>query len=167
MTSRALGLFAGLRALVYMTGFVLLWGWLALEVRRYDSSLSVALPPWAPTLAVAVIGLGAAVVLMCAGFFAARGRGTPAPFDAPRKVVATGPYRWVRNPMYIGAFLVLGGFGLWHRSVSILLLAGFGILLAHSFVVFFEEPDLERRFGDSYRRYKDSVNRWLPRRPGM
>ncbi len=166
MTSRVLELFAGLRALVYMSGFVLLWGWLALEVRRYDSSLGVAFPSWTPTLALASMSVGAALALTCAVFFAARGRGTPAPFDAPREVVAVGPYKWVRNPMYIGAFFLLAGFGLWNRSASILLLAGLGMLLAHTGVVLLEEPDLERRFGDSYRQYKQRVNRWLPRRPG-
>ena len=54
------------------------------------------------------------------------------------------------------------GFGLFQRAVSVLLLAVGASLLAHLFVVFVEEPGLERRFGESYRRYKQSVNRWLP-----
>jgi protein-S-isoprenylcysteine O-methyltransferase Ste14 len=67
--------------------------------------------------------------------------------------------------MYIGGLLVLGGLGLALRSPAILLLAFGAAVLVHYFVVIVEEPGLERRFGDSYRTYKRSVNRWLPRWP--
>jgi protein-S-isoprenylcysteine O-methyltransferase Ste14 len=116
-------------------------------------------------LGVAAMAAGGVLILTCVGLFASRGRGTPAPFDPPREFVAVGPYRYVRNPMYVGALTLLVGFGLWQRSVSVLLFALLAALIAHLFLVLFEEPDLERRFGDSYVEYKGSVNRWLPRRP--
>lgn len=108
---------------------------------------------------------GAALVLTCVGFFVLRGRGTPAPFDPPKNFVAAGPYKYVRNPMYVGGLSLLVGFGLWQQSVSILLFALLLALIVHLFVVLFEEPGLERRFSASYINYKQSVNRWLPRRP--
>lgn len=156
---------AGIRTAIYMTAFVALWVWLALGVRRYDAAIGVAVPVWATWLGLALMVVGVAVALACAGFFAARGFGTPAPFDPPREFVATGPYRFVRNPMYIGGVLALGGFGLFERSPSVLLLAAGVAVLVHFFVMIVEEPGLEWRFGDSYRTYTRSVNRWLPRWP--
>src|ERR1700749_592713 len=65
----------------------------------------------APTAweAVPVIAAGAALYVLCVWTFAAVGAGTPGPWDAPRRVVARGPYRWVRNPIYLAALLVVLG----------------------------------------------------------
>ena len=157
-------LFTGLRALIYMTCFILLWGWVALGVRRYDLKLGVALPEWAPVPGLAAMIGGGVIVLACVAVFVSSGSGTPAPFDPPREFVAVGPYKYVRNPMYIGALIVLIGFGLWQKSASILLFALMLAMIVHLFVLLLEEPDLARRFGSSYLRYKQSVNRWLPGR---
>lgn len=154
---------AGIRTAVYMTGFVLLWGWLALDVRQFDPAIGFALPEWVVPLGFVFIAAGGALALTCGYFFATHGRGTPAPFDAPREFVAVGPYRYVRNPMYIGGSLVLAGFGMVERSPSILVLTLVALGLAHLFVVLVEEPGLEWKFGDSFRTYKRSIRRWLPR----
>jgi protein-S-isoprenylcysteine O-methyltransferase Ste14 len=77
--------------------------------------------------------------------------------------VSAGPYKFVRNPMYIGGFLLLAGFGLIQRSLAILLFALALLGLFHLFVVFVEEPGLKKRFGQSYLDYKQIVKRWLPR----
>ncbi len=157
-------IFIAVRTLTYMTGFVLFWGWVALRVRIYDRSFGVTLPAWTATLGILFILAGGIVALLCAGTFLVRGKGTPAPFDAPREFVAVGPYKYVRNPMYVGALTVLVGFGLYERSVSILLFP-FGVfLLVHLFVVGFEEPDLKRKFGATYQAYCKAVPRWIPRR---
>jgi protein-S-isoprenylcysteine O-methyltransferase Ste14 len=68
--------------------------------------------------------------------------------------------------LYIGGLALLVGFGLWERSISMLLLALVLWLAVHVFVVYLEEPGLESRFGASYLEYKKSVNRWLPKRGG-
>ena len=107
---------AGIRTVIYMTGFVVLWAWLAVGMRRYDAALDVSLPGWVAPVGAALMAAGGVVALACGFFFATRGRGTPALFDPPREFVATGPYRFVRNPMYIGAFSVLAGFGFLERS---------------------------------------------------
>src|ERR1700741_4558110 len=63
-----------------------------------------------PQFAGAVLaGAGGALALWCVLTFATRGRGTPAPFDPPRVLVVGGPYRYVRNPMYLGAIAALVG----------------------------------------------------------
>ncbi len=159
------GLLLAVRALLYMTGFMLLWAWLAVLIRPLDTRLGVSLPQWVQPLGLVLAGLGGALVLLCGILFVAAGRGTPAPFDAPRTFVVVGPYRWVRNPMYLGALGLLGGVGLWLRSPAIELLAACGWLLAHLFVRLYEEPVLSQRFGTTYSRYLQRVNRWLPRRP--
>ena len=109
--------------------------------------------------------LGACLSLWCVKDFVVRGRGTPAPFDPPTQLVLKGPYRYVRNPMYVGLFLVLVGEAMLYASFFVLLYALFLVAAAHIFVVFYEEPTLRRRFGESYKQYLRSVPRWLPRMP--
>src|ERR1700680_1688667 len=152
-----------LRPLVYTSLFVWLWGWVALSLRPYDGRLGGALGPWAVPLGWAVIAVGAALAASCVWTFVRRGQGTPAPFDAPRRVVAAGPYRFVRNPMYLGGFLVLSGFGLVERSAAILLFSALWLLVVHLAVVFLEEPDLRRKFGSTYEDYRRAVARRPPR----
>jgi protein-S-isoprenylcysteine O-methyltransferase Ste14 len=109
------------------------------------------------------LALGLAVILWCFIDFVRRGRGTPAPYDPPRELVVTGLYRFVRNPQYVGAVLVVIGEGLLTGAVG---LFGYAILLAlgyHLFVRYYEEPTLSRLFGEAYGRYCEAVPRWFPR----
>jgi protein-S-isoprenylcysteine O-methyltransferase Ste14 len=107
---------------------------------------------------------GAMLAVSCILAFAFTGRGTPAPFDPPRRLVVGGPYRWVRNPMYVGAGTALLGAALYYDSLA-LLAYGVGFLLAmHLFVVLYEEPVLRRTFGPEYEEYRRRVGRWWPRR---
>ncbi len=116
-------------------------------------------------VAGALVGVaGGALALWCVLAFALVGKGTPAPFDPPRSLVVRGPYRHVRNPMYIGAALALAGAALFYRSLPILGYVGVFLLATHAFVIWYEEPALERRFGEEYRAYRAAVRRWLPRR---
>src|SRR5437667_9189038 len=96
---------------------------------------------------------GAAIALWCIFTFAFVGRGTPAPFDPPRRLVIHGPYRFVRNPMYIGAILALVGAALFYGSLSILLYAGVFFVATNLFVVLYEEWTLRRTFGSDYEAY--------------
>jgi protein-S-isoprenylcysteine O-methyltransferase Ste14 len=156
--------FVALRSAVFGAGFVLLWGWAARSLHlRYDSTFGFALPEWTRSLGIALLAAGGALALASIPAFVIRGEGTPAPFDPPRKFVATGPYRFVRNPMYIGGFFVLLGFGLYERSPAILFFALPWLLFAHLFVLLYEEPHLRATFGASYDAYCRSVRRWLPR----
>jgi len=157
--------FTVVRGVVYSALFVWLWAWVAGWVRTYDSRIPVSLPPWLRPVGYAVAAAGAVLAGLCIATFVTRGRGTPAPFDPPREFVASGPYRWVRNPMYVGAAAVILGAGLVLSSPSIVFLAFAFLLVMHLVVVLYEEPVLEDRFGASYRRYKAAVHRWLVRRP--
>ncbi len=156
-------LFIGLRALVYVSAFVLALGWIALQSRGIDQQLGGPLPQWTPLPGVVLMVAGATLALACIGTFVIRGRGTPAIFDPPREFVAVGPYRWTRNPMLMGALTLLFGFGLANRSSAMLGLAAALSLVMHLFVTLYEEPELKRRFGSSYEQYLESTPRWIPR----
>lgn len=107
---------------------------------------------------------GAALALWCVVTFARQGRGTPAPFDPPRRLVISGPYRFVRNPMYVGAGLALAGAALVYGSLELLAYLGLLFLASHLFVILHEEPALKRCFGQEYDHYCQRVGRWLPKR---
>jgi protein-S-isoprenylcysteine O-methyltransferase Ste14 len=111
-----------------------------------------------------LILLGGSLTLTCIGLIIVQGRGTPAPFDAPRKFVAIGPYKIIRNPMYAGGLGLLIGFGLYLQSKAILLFSPIWFLMVHAFVILYEEPDLLGKFGAAYQGYCRAVPRWIPRR---
>lgn len=107
--------------------------------------------------------LGVILYFWCAGAFTFIGKGTPAPIDEPVFLVREGPYRWVRNPMYLGVFSVLLGEIILFHSLSLLVLLLVAGTAVHLFVTFYEEPHLTRQFGESYEGYLRTVPRWLPR----
>jgi len=154
--------FAALRTVVVVSAFVWLWTAAALWARRFDSLFGGALPAWTPALGVAALAAGVPLALTCAVLFAIRGNGTPAPFDPPRTFVASGPYRAVRNPMYVGGWLTIAGVALVMRSTGIVVLSLVALLAAHLFVILYEEPTLTAKFGASYDRYRATVPRWIP-----
>ena len=106
---------------------------------------------------------GTMLALTCILTFAFVGRGTPAPFDPPRRLVVRGPYRLVRNPMYLGAGLALAGAALFYRSIPLLGYAGLFLLITHVFVVLYEEPTLRRTFEGDYEEYCRRTGRWWPK----
>lgn len=153
------------RGIVLAALFVALWTWLAALVRRLDPAFGFALPVGLRPVGWVLLGAGFLLGATCVALFLTTGRGTPAPFDPPKVFVARGPYRYVRNPMYVGAVGALAGGALAFSSPSILLLALLFWGLSHLMVVLNEEPGLEKRFGASFVRYRSRVNRWLPSPP--
>ena len=153
-------LFALLRSLIFGTLFISLWTWF---VPRW-----IAGGPLEPQLGVASVVLmiaGAAIMLRCIFDFGWRGLGTPAPFDPPRRLVVSGLYRWVRNPMYLGMGIFLVGEAILLPSIMRAMLILITILWAvvTLFIVLYEEPTLRRLFGAEYENYCRHVRRWLPR----
>jgi protein-S-isoprenylcysteine O-methyltransferase Ste14 len=114
-------------------------------------------------LALAFFVMGVFVYVRCVWDFAAFGRGTPAPFDPPRKLVVRGLYRYTRNPMYVGILALLAGWALLFQTPQLTVYAfclaiGFQLL-----IIFYEEHSLGRQFGAEYHIYCSRVGRWLPR----
>lgn len=118
-----------------------------------------------PLAGAALIVLGVAGLLWCGWHFATTGRGTPAPFDPPKALVAKGPYRWVRNPMYVSVATILIGESLFFQTTVLLGYLAVAWLFIHLFVLLYEEPTLREKFGDSYEDYCRRVSRWIPRPP--
>ena len=106
--------------------------------------------------------MGGVILLWSFWNFLVQGRGTPAPVDPPKKLVATGFYRYVRNPMYIGVLLTLIGHFLWFGFWFLLAYTALAFLATHLFVTLYEEPTLKRKFGASYENYLKSIPRWIP-----
>jgi protein-S-isoprenylcysteine O-methyltransferase Ste14 len=110
-----------------------------------------------------VFVIGAAIYFRCAWEFAARGLGTPAPIAPTKFLVTTALHRYVRNPMYLGVALAILGEAAVFRSVHVVEYAAIMLLIAHIFVVLYEEPTLQHQFGESYAEYRRRVPRWIPR----
>ena len=154
------------RAITYASvfiGFVLVF-----LPERVLSGAGVAGPARIGASQLAGMALGAAggaVAIWCVLSFAVLGRGTPAPFDPPRRLVVRGPYRYVRNPMYLGAGSALAGAALFYEAGALWAYTAGFLVLTHLFVVLYEEPTLRQTFGDDYRAYCRQVNRWWPTPP--
>src|SRR5687767_820772 len=115
--------------------------------------------------AIVLMVIGGAIMIRCVWDFAWTGRGTPAPYDPPRRLVIAGLYRCVRNPQYIGVVLVILGEAVWFGSLALLAYAAFFAIGYHLFVRFYEEPTLKKLFGEEYLRYCAVVPRWISKRP--
>ncbi|HEY2943862.1 MAG TPA: isoprenylcysteine carboxylmethyltransferase family protein [Vicinamibacteria bacterium] len=110
-----------------------------------------------------LIAIGLPVLLESFARFALEGRGTPAPVFPTQRLVVSGLYRYVRNPMYLAVLSIILGQALLFGSGTIV---GYGALVGlgfHLFVLLYEEPTLRRTYGEEYARYRAHVRRWRPR----
>lgn len=107
--------------------------------------------------------VGGVILLWSFWNFLIQGRGTPAPIDPPKELVAVGFYRYVRNPMYVGVLAIIIGHFLWFGYWNLLVYAVIVFLAFNTFVTYYEEPTLKRKFGKSYEDYLQQVPRWIPR----
>ena len=161
-------MFVLVRAVTYAVlfiGFVLVF-----VPARVLSQAGISGPPALGVSQVAGIlvgSLGAVTAVWCVLTFARVGKGTPAPFDPPRRLVVQGPYRYVRNPMYIGAALALAGGALVYQSLALFGYVAMFLLVTHLFVVWYEEPTLRNKFGEEYTAYCRRVSRWKPKLRGL
>jgi len=139
-----------------VTGFV---PWLMIRARP-DLWPPSASPRW---LGLAAILIGLAPLIDSYARFATQGRGTPAPIAPPTRLVVTGFYRYVRNPMYVGVTLILIGEALLFADMRVAAWAVFVLVAVNLFVRFYEEPTLAKTFGAAYADYRAAVPRWIPR----
>jgi len=116
---------------------------------------------------IALLVLGGAIYAWCVWDFATFGRGTPAPIDAPKRLIVRGLYRYSRNPMYVGVLTVILGWEVLFQSGVLAVYALIVALCFRLFIVLYEEPHLRRQFGKEYDDYCARAGRWLPklRRP--
>jgi protein-S-isoprenylcysteine O-methyltransferase Ste14 len=95
--------------------------------------------------------------------FALQGLGTPVPIAPPQRLVVTGLYRYVRNPMYVAVIVIILGQALLFADWRLILCGALFWLAAHVYVVAYEEPTLRRKFGVQYAAFCANVPRWIPR----
>lgn len=107
--------------------------------------------------------MGIIMMIHTITIFIKTGNGTLAPWSPTKKMVIKGLYRYVRNPMITGVIIILIGESLAFHSFKILIWALIFFVINNLFFVLYEEPDLERKFGDEYKNYKKNVPRWIPR----
>jgi len=107
--------------------------------------------------------LGGLALLECFLRFAWQGLGTPAPVAPPQRLIVTGLYRHVRNPMYVAVLSLVFGQALFFGRPSLLVYGAALWAAFHAFVVAYEEPTLRARFPEQHARYVRAVPRWLPR----
>lgn len=154
------------RTAIYASGFIgLLLVFLPARVLSASGIAPMTTVGPAQVAGMILAVAGAALAVTCILTFVFVGKGTPAPFDPPRRLVAHGPYRIVRNPMYLGAGLLLSGAALYYGSTGLFLYAVVFLVAMHAFVVLYEEPTLRRMFGADYEAYRAAVGRWWPRSP--
>jgi len=113
-------------------------------------------------LALLSTSAGIVIYFQCVRDFAIAGRGTPSPFDPPSNLVVRGPYRFVRNPLYLAVLVMLLSETVFFESWALLRYTVGYIVTVHLIVVLYEEPKLRHTFGASYDRYSQCVRRWLP-----
>jgi protein-S-isoprenylcysteine O-methyltransferase Ste14 len=106
---------------------------------------------------------GFALFAWCISLFARVGQGTLAPWDPTQRLVAVGPYQYVRNPMISGVLTMLTGEAVFHGSRVIAFWAATFVAINQVYFMLLEEPGLEQRFGAAYLEYKSAVPRWIPR----
>jgi len=110
-----------------------------------------------------VIFIGLCIMIITISAFIRIGKGTLAPWSPTRKLVIVGIYGYLRNPMIMGVLTVLIGESVAILSSGIAEWALLFFIINNIYFVLYEEPVLEKRFGDEYLEYKRNVPRWMPR----
>jgi protein-S-isoprenylcysteine O-methyltransferase Ste14 len=120
-------------------------------------------PAWQSSLVAQLLAVPGLIGLTAVQEFAARGRGTPVPFDPPRRLVTTGVYAYVRNPMQLSAVVMLLLLGLVLENAWVSVAGVMAHIYSAGLAGWDEDEDLRRRFGESWVAYRRGVRRWIPR----
>jgi protein-S-isoprenylcysteine O-methyltransferase Ste14 len=149
-----------LNAVLFFGVFMISLPWVA----HYLAPMELPLPRNLRTALAGVLALvGIAAWIACLDIFSRHGRGTPLPADAPRQLVTTGLFRQIRNPIMAAELSIIWAIALYFASLGTALYAIAISVAAHVLVVQIEEPELRKRFGQSYADYCQKVPRWFPR----
>src|ERR1700722_3202420 len=111
-------LFPVLRTLVYAGLAWFMWRLVAIWAMSFDTNFKIVLPGWTIPIGGAIGVFGIMLTIICFFQFAIIGQGTFVHFDAPKKFVASGIYKYIRNPMYLGVLLIFTGYAFFYHSIS-------------------------------------------------
>ena len=149
---------------------VVFWGLflgvIPLVIVTLEQRWAVGIPhlgaPW--VLGLVLLVAASALGIRSAWVMSTLGSGTPLPSAMPNHLVVAGPYRWVRNPMALAGIAQGMAVGLILGSWLVVVYAVVGAVVWNAVIRPHEEADLERRFGEEFRRYRRAVRCWLPNR---
>lgn len=159
-TRRSLALIGTTAFLVLAPGVVA--GYVPCRITHWHTGRSSPLSPVPQAIGAILVLLGSASIVASFLRFAIQGLGTPAPPFPTRKLIISGMYQYVRNPMYVAVVAVILGQALAFGSLRLAVYAACVWLTMHLFVLLYEEPKLRRSFGEDYEMYLTSTPRWLP-----
>lgn len=148
--------------LILILGLTL--GYLPWQVLRFEASLAPTLQSFFLYMGLLLFFLGAVLIFSGAYYLVLRGEGTPLPFDPPKRMVVAGPYAHTQHPMALGIVMLSFAEAFWFYSAILLVYAVLLTLVINFYLIYVEEPWLEKRFGEDYRAYRNAVPRWLPLR---
>jgi protein-S-isoprenylcysteine O-methyltransferase Ste14 len=155
-----------LRSLVANLGLSVLVITGAALILACDRLWPFRLPEQLVPLALPLFAAGTLLIALAVATFASVAHASGAVGDAPQRLVTAGPFRYLRNPIYAGAVLLLFAIAFYRQSPSFLLAAAAFVPVIDAYVRRMEEPRLEARFGEDYAAYTRAVPRWIPRWPG-
>jgi protein-S-isoprenylcysteine O-methyltransferase Ste14 len=136
---------------------------IALQQSGGDWHVLLDRPVWQLSLVVQALAVPAIVGLAAVQEFAQVGGGTPLPFDPPRRLVSSGPYAYIANPMQLAACVVLIGLGILLSSAWLIGAAVLDILYGLGLAGWHERNHMQARFGDDWQVYYQQVRAWWPR----
>jgi protein-S-isoprenylcysteine O-methyltransferase Ste14 len=152
-----------IRTLLFAAFFLgVVLAYLPWQVLRFDTALNQYVQTFLTYSGVALFLAGALLSFSGGYYLILRGDGTPLPFDPPKRLVVAGPYAHMQHPMALGLLAMAFAEALWFHSASLGIYACLLATALNLYLVYFEEPGLEERFGDDYRAYRAAVPRWLP-----
>lgn len=153
--------------IVVFWGFFLVVAPIILSFLEKRWGVGIVFPPFVAPIGIVIIVLASSLGIASAITMSTLGKGTPLPSAMPNSLVIAGPYRFIRNPMALAGLVQGFAVGLVSSSWLVLVYAVLGSLLWNFAVRPLEEFDLDQRFGDDYRRYRDRVRCWIPRLPAQ
>ena len=139
--------------LAYLIGFVVQ---LYIPVRIRSAATGTVIREVGFTL----VGIGIVIAFSALGMCRKR-KTTTIPFETPSALVTAGPYRFTRNPMYLGLTLIYIGVAGTRLELWPLIALPFLLAYIHFVVIPVEERRLADTFGDHYRQYRAGVRRWI------
>lgn len=150
-------------AALFFFGLVVLFVFASFWVDKWLSFLHFDSTWWSLGLSALLLVPGCVIMLWpVMQFF--RARGTPVPFNPPPKLITTGLYAYIRNPMLLGLFLLMLGLGVLFGSLSLIFIfTPLFILLNVLYLKAIEEKEMEKKFGEEYLEYKKKVPMFIPR----
>lgn len=112
-------------------------------------------------IGIVLIIIGITAVIYLIFIFKILGNGTPVPIEPTKKLIVKGLYKYSRNPLYISHLTILLGIALFFGRITLFIYCLLVFLVFNAIIIYWEEPQLKKRFGKEYLNYMRKVPRWI------